>query len=163
MGYVLFSQREEKFAQLVAQGIDPQAAKVQAGYPPKGKWSLKRLVAEPRINQRIQELTQSAANRAMLTKVDILEGIKEEWRLAREAAQHGAALKAAEMLGSELHGMFRKQLEIGRPGEFEGKSEAELREYIEKQMADLGLKLPSPPPLIEAQSTAAENEATDSK
>jgi len=161
---VLFDAREEKFAQFIAQGLDPKAARAQSGLPKSRP--LKRLLAEPRIKDRIDHLLQIAANRTVLSRMDILDGIKEEWRLARAAAQHGAALKAAEMLGTELHGMFRKQLEVGRVGEFEAKSEEELREYITNQMKELGLEVPPQPktitlqPIQEAEPSSADSSVT---
>lgn len=150
---VLFDLREEKFAQFCAQGLEPKDARTQAGYPKSGKWSVKKLMAESRVRERIDALMERAASRAVLTRMEVLDGVLEEWRLARAVSQHGAALKAAEMYGGELHGMFRKQLEVGKVGDFDGQSEQELRAYIEKQMKELGMETPSAPQspkLIEA-------------
>lgn len=145
---LLADVREEQFAQLVASGKTVKDARKEAGYPHGGKWSMKRLMIEPRIKERIDELRSRAAHQAVLSRVDILNGIVEEWRLSRLAAQHGASLKAAEMLGSELHGMFRKQMEVGRPGEFDSMTEDQLKVFIADQLKLIGL---TPAQLIEAE------------
>ncbi len=147
---VLYDFKEERFCQLVTQGLEPKDARRQAGYPKSpGKWSVRKLLVEPRIRDRIDSLREGAANRAVLSRMDILDGIREEWRLARAVAQHGAALKAAEMLGSELHSMFTKKVELGKVGDFENQTEEQLRVYIENQMKELGM---SAPKLIEVQA-----------
>ncbi len=143
---VLFDPRHERFAQLVAAGNSPREAKHMIKMPTGINWSVKRLMNNQAIRARIDELLAQAARKAMLSRVGIIEGVQEEWRLARIAGQHAAALKAAEMLGSELHNMFRNKVEVGRVGEFDGKSEAELREYILSQMKELGLNCDSDKP-----------------
>lgn len=139
---VLFDPRHERFAQLVAAGKTPYEAKRAIKMPQGPSWTVKSLMANQPIKARIDELLAQAAKKAMLTRVGIIEQVQEEWRLARIAGQHAAALKAAEMLGGELHSMFRNKVEIGRTGEFDEKSEEELREFILNQMKELGLVPP---------------------
>jgi hypothetical protein len=129
---VLYDVREERFAQLVVRGAKPAQAKVEAGYSPKRP--LRGLLMEPRIAARIKELMERAANKAVLSRTDILERVAEDWDKARSLGQMSAALKAAEMVGKELHKMFVDRKEIGTAGEFDTKSEAELRDYISKEL-----------------------------
>lgn len=136
---VLFDPRHERFAQLVASGKTPREAKKLIKMPAGKAWSVKALMANQPIKARIDELLKQSAKKAMLTRAGIIQGVQEEWTLARIAGQHAAALKAAEMLGSELHNMFRNKLEIGKVGEFDDKSEEELKEFILSQMKELGM------------------------
>lgn len=140
---VLFDHRHERFAQLVASGKSAREAKKMISMPAGKAWTAKALIANQLIRSRIDELLESAAKKAALTRAAIIEGVQDEWKLARSAGQHAAALKAAEMLGSELHNMFRNKVEIGKVGEFDGKSEEELREFILSQMKELGMVEPA--------------------
>ncbi len=146
---VLYDFREERFCQLIAQMVVPKDARRQAGYAKGGRWSLKKLMGEKRIQDRIEALREQGAKRSILSRLDILDGVLQEWRLSRAAGQHGAALRAAEMYGGETHQMFRSKVEVGKVGDFDQKSEEELRAYIENQMKELGI---SPPKLIEVQA-----------
>jgi hypothetical protein len=148
---VLYDIREERFCHFVATGIPPRVARTQAGYPKGTRWSLKRLLSEPRIKKRLDELMEGVAKRAQLSRAKILDDIAEEWRLARANKQHSAALKAAEMLGSELHGMFRKQVDLTTRDEFSGMSSEELRGFIFKQLKQMGLSLEDIPKFIDAK------------
>src|SRR5579864_6090847 len=134
---VLTDIREEKFCQLVAQGRAPHDAKLESGLP-KGR-SITMLLRQDRIQGRVTELLDAAASKAALTRAGLIEEVHQEWKLARAAGQHSASLKAAEMLGQELFGMFRKQLEVGKPGEFDAMDEDSLRKFILKKVSDLGL------------------------
>lgn len=153
---VLFDYREEKFCQLMAQMVVPKEARRQAGYAKGGRWSLKKLMGEKRIQERIEALREQGAKRSVLSRLEILDGVLEEWRLSRAAGQHGAALRAAELYGGETHGLFRKQVEIGKVGDFDQKSEEELRQYIENQMKELGM---SPPRMLDLKPTGNHDEA----
>lgn len=134
---ILYDQRKERFCQLIASGLPPRQAHTDANCPKS--WPLKRLLTTPPTSARIDELMAGAAKRAELTRKYMIDEVHQEWKLARLAGQHSAALKAAEMLGGELHGMFRKQVEIGRPGEFDGMNAEQLREYILEQLKELGI------------------------
>src|SRR5512139_947174 len=136
---ILLDIRHERFAQLVASGLTPFKAKKQITMPSGPRWTAKSLMAMPDIQERIKTLLESAAKKASLTREGIIKEVQEEWTLARIAGQHSAALKAAEMLGGELHNMFRNKVEIGRVGEFDGKSEEELKQFILSTMKELGM------------------------
>lgn len=150
---VLFDIRQEKFCQLVVSGLKPAEARRNAGCPKK--WRLKDLLHTPPTSTRIEELLEGTAKRIQLDKKGFLEEVREEWRLARAVSQHSAALKAAEMLGQELHGMFRKQVEVGRPGEFDGMDADQLKEYIMEQLKEMGLNVEDASKIIDS------NQATD--
>jgi hypothetical protein len=145
---VLFDVRRERFCQLIVSGLKPGEARQQAGCPKK--WRIKDLLHTPPTSTRIEELMEGTAKRIQIDKKGFIEELREEWRLARAVSQHSAALKAAEMLGQELHGMFRKQLEIGRPGEFDGMSADQLKVYILEQLKEMGLNENDIPNIIDS-------------
>ena len=160
---ILFDVRAEKFCQLIASGMKPGEARRAAGCP--GQWKLKDLLHTPPTSTRIEELLEGTAKRIQLDRKGFIDEVREEWRLARACSQHSAALKAAEMLGQELHGMFRKQIEVGRPGEFDGMSADQLKEYIENQLKEMGLTAENLPKIIDSNGAkdvtpAAATEAT---
>lgn len=134
---VLFDPREERFVQYIVEGIPHEDAKIKAGY--KKGVSIKRLLARPQIHARLEEIMARSAARAELTRADILEGIKTDWQQARRLGQMSAALKAAEMLGKEMHKMFVDRKEIGAPGDFENKSEEEIIRFISETLKSLGI------------------------
>jgi hypothetical protein len=134
---ILFDPREETFAQLVVQGFDAKAARRQAQLT-KGR-SCKVLLETLRIQNRIQELLKRQAERAELTRQEVLDKIIIEGQLASKVGQHSAALKALEMYGKEQHKMFVERKEIGHAGEFDNKSEQELTDYIINTLKSLGI------------------------
>jgi len=52
--------------------------------------------------------------------------------------QGSVANRSLELLGKEL-GMFIDRKEVGRPGEFESMNADELRDYINREAAELGV------------------------
>lgn len=161
MGNVLADVREEQFCQfLVAGGLPPRQAATQAGYPPKK--NLKKLLALPRIQSRLTELNINFGRQIAKTKEQILNRVYEIHMAAHAAGQHAAALRGLEMYGQETHGMFRKQLEIGRAGEFDQMDETQLRQFIADKMKELGVETAAPV-LIEDHSEPQLSDVTADK
>lgn len=132
---VLRNPRHERYAQGLAAGqAKPEAYKL-AGYDGKGH---RQLDKQPYIQQRVRELLDMRSKRAELSRKDILDRIYQDWELARKLGQVPAALKAAELMGKELHKMFVDRREVGGPGDFDNKSEEELRKIINDGLKDLG-------------------------
>jgi len=142
MSSVLRNPRHELYAQGRAEGLSRDAAAHKAGY--KGK--AVHLEASPHIKTRVAELLALSAVRSELSRRDILERIFQDWELARKLGQVPAALKAAELMGREMHKMFTERKEIGGPGDFDNKTEDELRDIIKKELTDLGWDENSIPP-----------------
>lgn len=134
---VLADIREEKFCQLIAKGRLPKDARAESGLPKHR--SVNKMMGWPRIKDRLDHLFQLAAMNAVMSRQGILEQVAEERRMASLGGQHAAALKALEMLGTELHGMWTKKIEVGGPGDFDKLSEIELKQYIQDKLAELGL------------------------
>jgi len=137
---VLRIARQELYAQYVAAGIPKNEAFIKAGYkakqPTVGAAGLER--SHPQVLRRIDELLRSSASKSELSRREILDRIFQDWELARKLGQVPAALKAAELMGKEMHRMFVERKEVGGPGDFDNKSEEELREIIAREMRDLG-------------------------
>jgi phage terminase small subunit len=137
MSSVLRNPRYELFAQGVAAGLSKQEAYQKAGFTGKSKFACNSIASKGEIKQRINELLRNGAVRSELSRRDILDRIKEDWDTSRNLGQMASALKAAELLGRELK-MFIDRKEVGGPGDFDGKSEDELRQIIQKELGDLG-------------------------
>jgi hypothetical protein len=132
---LLRNPRYELYAQGVASGLSRFEAYQKAGFKGKSCSSIDR---RPEVQHRIKEILDSAASRAELSRKDILDRIFEDWQLARKLGQMAAALKAGELMGKEMHRMFVERKEVGGPGDFDNKTEDELREMIAKDIHDLG-------------------------
>lgn len=101
---VLFDQRRERFAQLLAEGKSTHDAYIAAGYKPN-RGNATRLKANEVIRKRVQELQNEAAMEAKITKADVLRMLQEDRNDARANGQYSPAIRAAELIGKEL-GMF---------------------------------------------------------
>src|SRR5438045_3014310 len=101
---VLRNPQHELYAQGRASGLSKFEAYQKAGY--KGQSAQASIVdAKPHIRQRVKELLEQFSHRAELSRKDILDRIFQDWDLARKLGQVPAALKAAELMGRELHKM----------------------------------------------------------
>lgn len=141
---ILRNPRYEIYAQGRASGLSGSEAYQKAGF--QGRTGYTTLERRTEIARRIKEILESGATRAELSRRDILDRIFADWELARKLGQVPAALKAAELMGKELHRMFVERKEVGGPGDFDNKSEDELREMITKDIKDLGWDEPPPDP-----------------
>lgn len=131
---ILRNARHELYAQGVASGLAKQEAYAQAGF----KGTYYSLDQRPDIKGRIRQILEHASRRAELSRKDILDRIFQDWELARKLGQVPAALKAGELMGRELHRMFTERREVGGPGDFDNKSEDELRQIVVDGIKDLG-------------------------
>lgn len=115
-----------------------QEAYEKAGFKGKRANAFVEIDKNPLVVRRIDELLSQSAARSELSRRAILDRIFQDWELARKLGQVPAALKAAELMGREMHKMFTERKEIGGPGDFDNKSEDELRSIINAEMRDLG-------------------------
>jgi hypothetical protein len=119
----------------------------KAGFK-NGNGNAHHLASRSEVRRRIRELMRQGAIRAELSRKEILERIYDDWETSRTLGQMSSALKAAELMGREMHKMFTERKEIGQPGDFDNKSEEELREIINKEMEELGWDKPPEPSQI---------------
>ena len=147
----LKNAKHERFCQERAKGATADAAYAKAGYKPN-RHNAARLSTNEHIVARLSELTERAANKAVVDKAWVLERLRlnAETCMAMDfvrapdgtpttAVTHNpaAANKALELLGKEL-GMFIDRTEVGRPGDFERMAEDELSDFIRTEAASLG-------------------------
>ncbi|HEU0050169.1 MAG TPA: hypothetical protein VFQ43_21440 [Nitrososphaera sp.] len=137
-GNILRSVRHELYAQNVAAGMSRSEAYQLAGFKGKRKGAHVEIDKNPLVLRRIEELLRQTAAKSELSRRAILDRIFQDWELARKLGQVPAALKAAELMGREMHKMFTERKEIGGPGDFDNKSEDELRDIIKTELNDLG-------------------------
>lgn len=143
---VLRDPKWELFAQGIISGLSKPEAYQKAGYTGNPLHGGSRMARIPLIMDRVKELLDAAARRSELSRKEILDRIYQDWELARKLGQMASALKAGEMMGKELHRMFVERREVGGPGDFDNKSEEELREIIKKELGDLGWEGEEIPP-----------------
>lgn len=143
---VLRNPRHELYAQNRVAGLSMAEAYTKAGFTSKNpKDGAANLERNPAIQQRMDQLLRGAAARAELSRKQILDRIFEDWELARKLGQVPAALKAAELMGKEMHKMFVERKEVGGPGDFDNKTEEELRQIVEDGLKELGWGEPPSP------------------
>lgn len=153
----LANRKHELFAQGLAAGKSQIEAYELAGYKPDDGHAT-RLAGNGRIQARLAELLGRAADGVVLTRQWVLERLIQNADRAMQAEavlnndgepigeysyQGSVANRSLELLGKEL-GMFIDRKEVGRPGEFESMNADELRDYIRREAAELGV---SPTPL----------------
>lgn len=143
---VLRNARHELYAQGVASGLAKIEAYGLAGFSNKSPNCFRHLDGRPDIQNRIKQLLEHASRRAELTRKDILDRIFQDWELARKLGQVPAALKAAELMGKELHKMFVERREVGGAGDFDNKTEDELKAIVREGLKDLGWEEENTPP-----------------
>lgn len=159
----LLNPKHEMFAQGLARGQSAVEAYIAAGFKPnsgnactlKAKESIiKRVSAILSDREKIQELaTQRAVTELAIDKKWVLtrlvtnveRAMQNEPVLDSEGKPTGdyryegsVANRALELVGKEL-GMFIDRHEVGRPGEFEDMTPAQLRSFITEESAELGL------------------------
>lgn len=167
--------KHERFAQELAKGVSAAQSYEAAGFKPN-RHNAATLAHKQHILDRVSELlaeresvhaqaTAEAVKATGLTKEWVIETLKENVARAMQAKpvktddegeaigeyqyQGSVANRALELLGKEL-GMFVDRKEVGKPGEFESMDADQLREYIRRETAELGIGAAAP-----AQSESA--------
>jgi hypothetical protein len=124
----LKSQRQERFCQLIKQGVPAFRAYPQAGYA-ANNGAPYRLAENVRVKARIAELTRSIAVKTRVTIASLSEQIIEDREFARQHDNPSAAHAATVSL-SKLHGFMVERKEVGQPGDFAGLNDAQVREKL---------------------------------
>jgi len=84
------------------------------------EWVLSRLMRNARVALGEERLKIAKTVKGEVVEVEV------------SAVDQSAANRALELLGKELR-MFKDQIEIGGPGDFETLSDAELRRYVTEE------------------------------
>ena len=137
----LWDKKRELFAQELAATADIMAACQRANISSSAgdKWSKAK-----DVKARVNDIVMRAANRAEITRADLIYQLRNQISKAEELGQMGAAMKGTETLGREVFNMFIDKKEIGAPGEFDNKSAEELREIIANELNKVGLYVVDP-------------------
>jgi phage terminase small subunit len=133
----LDNPRWEHFAQELAKGHRAQDAYVAAGYK-ANPGNATRLKLNEKIFARVKELLDRSAARAEVTVASLLNELEEARKLAAEINQPSAAV-AATLGKAKVAGLIVDRKEVGKPGDFEGMNVDELRDYITREAARLGI------------------------
>ena len=160
----LTNPKHEMFAQGLASGKIAEEAHRLAGYK-ASRSGASQLKQNINISKRVAEIlverefihsqaTADAVKSVGLTKGWVIETLMENVAKAMQAKamtnedgeaigefqyQGSVANKALELLGKEV-GMFIDRKEVGRPGEFESMNADQLREYIDREAAELSAR-----------------------
>lgn len=109
----LNNARWEAFAQNLAKGESQSAAYQNAGYKARGNTAevkASRLVRNGQVAQRVRYLKEQAADEAIVTRRDVLNGLHEEATYFGDGSSHSARVAAWGHLGKHL-GMFSEKHE----------------------------------------------------
>lgn len=138
----LANVRHEAFVQNMLKGLKAADAYRAAGYKAKSDnvayvagWQLLR---NTKISARLAYLETKASDESVLTRAWLITQARVVYQKAIESGQLSAANKALEMLGRERK-TFIPKAELGEPGDFSEKSTDELRDYVTRRMAELGI------------------------
>jgi hypothetical protein len=134
---ILDKPRHEKLAQELALGANQTDAYERAGYA-RDDGHASRLAGDGRIRARVRELQADAAKHVALSRADMIEMLISDHEEARANKQISAAIRAAELLGRELHGMFTERREVTTRDDIRQLTDAELHEQLAQQVEAMG-------------------------
>jgi hypothetical protein len=129
----LTNQRQERFCQLVKQGVPAYRAYPMAGYR-ANNGAPYRLAENVRVKRRLAELTRAFAVKTKVSVESLTSEFDEAIQLAR-ATTNPAALTNAAIAKAKLHGLMVDRKEQGAPGEF---SALDADQIVAKLRAERG-------------------------
>jgi hypothetical protein len=135
----LRNARQERFCQLVTQGLPPYRAYPQAGYE-ANSGSPYRLQENARVKARLTELTRHLAMKTRVTVESITNELDRIAAGAEANLQFGAAKGAVETK-AKLHGLLIDRKESGLPGDFAGLQEQDVVALVRKELGDAAAAL----------------------
>jgi hypothetical protein len=129
------SHRQERFCQLVAQGLPPYRAYPEAGYS-ANPGSPYRLHENARVKARLAEIKREFAMSSRVTVESLSAELDEARALALGERQASAAV-AATTAKAKLHGLMVDRTEKGAPGDFASASNAaEVLALVKAELGD---------------------------
>lgn len=129
----LTNARQERFCQLVKQGLPPFRAYPAAGYNahPGAPY---RLCDNVRVKRRLAEITKGLAMKTRVTVESLTQELDEARELAARVDQP-SAMTAATIAKGKLHGLMVERKESGQPGDFAGQqSAADVMAAVEAEL-----------------------------
>jgi phage terminase small subunit len=138
---ILDKPKHEKLAQELALGTNQTDAYERAGYA-RDDSHASRLAGDGRIRARVEELQADAAklvaDRIALSRADMIAMLMSDREEARANKQMATALRATELLGRELHGMFTERREVVTKDDVRQLTDAELHEQMAQAVEAMG-------------------------
>jgi phage terminase small subunit len=134
---ILDKPRHERLAQELALGTNQTDAYERAGYA-RDDGHASRLAGDGRIKARVREIQTEAAKHVALSRADMIEMMISDHDEARANKQMSAAIRAAELLSRELHGMYIERREVTTRDDVRALTNAELYEQLAQQIEALG-------------------------
>lgn len=130
----LVSIKKERFCQLIVNGAERADAYLEAGHECSRKSAMEaacRLLKEPRIVERMNELRGKAAIRAEITTHSLLAQLEQAFQAAmsQRPPQVSAAVSALREKAI-LAGLRVEKSESGGPGDFDSLSDDELQQLL---------------------------------
>jgi hypothetical protein len=129
------SPRQERFCQLLKQGVPAFRAYPMAGYQPNNGAPYRMLAENVRVKRRLTEITRHLAMQAKVTVQSITDELNEAAELARRVEQPSAMTQAI-LAKAKLHGLIIERKEAGAPGDFAAAKTPE--EIVAAVRAELG-------------------------
>ncbi len=148
----LKNPRHERHVQGLAAGKTSDQAYVDAGFKPD-RHNAARLTTKDHIQARLAELQRKAAEKAVVDKAWVLRRLRENVERAMQIEpvldakgkptgvfnyQGSVANQAIKLLGQDM-GMFVERKEVGKPGEFDQLTDAEIKRELEREFKALGI------------------------
>ena len=131
----LRNARQERFCQLVCQGLPPYKAYPLAGYRPHESHPY-RVGGFGRVKQRLDELHKGLAMKTRVTVETISDQLDADRAFAQRVDQAGPALNAT-IAKAKLHGLIVDRKETGAPGDFASLSSADdVLALVRKELGD---------------------------
>jgi hypothetical protein len=133
------NSRREKFVQELASGHSAAEAYELAGYK-RNYGNCIRMKANESVTARVLELQHRGAVRAEVTVASLVQELDEARTAALQLGQASAAV-AATMGKAKITGQIIDRTEIAKVGEFDSMTEDELREYIVRNLHEVGISI----------------------
>ncbi len=138
---VLPNSKHERFAYGLSKGWTAGDAYEKAGYK-RNDGNASRLKGNEKIKARVAEIQGLSIEMFVIDRKWILDELVDTYKCAKAAEQNSAANQSLKLLGMEIANMFVERKEIGPAGAFDRMTKQELAEYIEREAAQLGLRVP---------------------
>jgi hypothetical protein len=130
----LTNKRQERFAQLLKQGIPPYRAYPMAGYK-RDHAHPYRLAEKGGMKQRLAELDRHFQAKTRVTLETIADKLDEDRAFARSVGQAAPALNAT-IAKAKLHGLMVDRRETGAPGDFSGMDNDQVLALVRAELGD---------------------------
>ena len=102
--------KQRRFCEKYVVCLEAKRAAIEAGYTERSATvTSTRLMKKPEVQECIANLQAEAAQRNKVSHDEVIEKLRDSYKDAKAANQHGPAVRAAELLGKST-GMFKDQL-----------------------------------------------------